>query len=135
MFPTLKLFGVGSIPWSPLARGLLARPLSAQKETKRGSSDMFDRWLRFIGGYVKEGSGTPEILKRVEELANKKGVSMAQIAIAWILAKDGVTAPIVGTTSLDNLKDILAGVHVKLTEEEIKSLEEPYVPLPINGHA
>ncbi|KAI0355225.1 aryl-alcohol dehydrogenase [Trametes cingulata] len=134
MFPTLKLFGVGSIPWSPLARGLLARPLSAQKDTKRGSSDMFDRWLRFIGGYNKEGSGTPEILKRVEELANKKGVSMAQIAIAWILAKDGVTAPIVGTTSLENLKDILAGVHVKLTDEEIKSLEEPYVPLPINGH-
>ncbi|KAH9890432.1 NADP-dependent oxidoreductase domain-containing protein [Cubamyces lactineus] len=129
MFPTLKLFGVGSIPWSPLARGLLARPLGAQKDTKRGSSDMF------IGAYNKEGSGTPEILKRVEEFAKKKNVSMAQIAIAWILAKDGVTAPIVGTTSLENLKDIIAGVHVKLTEDELKYLEEPYVPLPINGYS
>ncbi|KAL7282850.1 hypothetical protein ACG7TL_002263 [Trametes sanguinea] len=135
MFPTLKLFGVGSIPWSPLARGLLARPLSAQKDTKRGSSDMHDMWLRFIGAYNKEGSGTPEILKRVEELANKKGVTMAQISIAWILSKEGVSAPIVGTTSLDNLKDIIAGVHVKLTEDEIKYLEEPYTPLPINGHS
>ncbi|KAI0823784.1 aryl-alcohol dehydrogenase [Trametes gibbosa] len=129
MFPTLKLFGVGSIPWSPLARGVLARPLSAVKDTKRGASDML------VGGYIKPGSGTPEILTRVEELAKKKGVTMAQIAIAWILAKDGVTAPIVGTTSLDNLKDIIAGVHVKLTDEEIKHLEEPYVPRPINGHA
>ncbi|KAI0628885.1 NADP-dependent oxidoreductase domain-containing protein [Trametes polyzona] len=128
MFPTLKLFGVGSIPWSPLARGLLARPLGSQN-TKRGSSDMF------IGAYNKEGSGTPEILKRVEELAKKKRVSMAQISIAWILAKDGVTAPIVGTTSLDNLKDIIAGVNVSLTPEEIKYLEEPYNPLPINGHS
>ncbi|KAI0761512.1 aryl-alcohol dehydrogenase [Trametes elegans] len=129
MFPTLKLFGVGSIPWSPLARGLLARPLSAQKDTKRGTTDLF------IGAYNKEGSGTPEILKRVEELANKKGVSMAQISIAWILSKDGVTAPIVGTTSLDNLKDIIAGVQVKLSDEDIKYLEEPYNPLSINGHS
>ncbi|KAI0648545.1 aryl-alcohol dehydrogenase [Trametes meyenii] len=129
MFPTLKLFGTGSIPWSPLARGVLARPLSGQKDTKRGATD------RFLEGYTREGSGTTEIVKRVEEIAKKKGVSMAQISIAWILSKEGVTAPIVGTTSLDNLKDIIAGVHVKLTEDEIKYLEEPYVPLPINGHA
>ncbi|EIW61065.1 aryl-alcohol dehydrogenase [Trametes versicolor FP-101664 SS1] len=128
MFPTLKLFGVGSIPWSPLARGLLTRPLSALSDTKRGTSDMW------VGGYNKEGSGTAEIIKRVEELARKKGVTMAQIAIAWILTKDGVTAPIVGTTSLDNLKDILAGVSVKLSDEEIKYLEEPYSPLQIIGH-
>ncbi|KAL1947094.1 hypothetical protein VTO73DRAFT_14055 [Trametes versicolor] len=128
MFPTLKLFGVGSIPWSPLARGLLTRPLSALGDTKRGTSDMW------VGGYNKEGSGTAEIIKRVEELAKKKGVTMAQIAIAWILTKDGVTAPIVGTTSLDNLKDILAGVSIKLSDEEIKYLEEPYNPLQIIGH-
>ena len=59
---------------------------------------------------------------------------MAQVSIAWVLAKDGVTAPIVGTTNLDNLKDILGGVHVKLTEEEIKYLEEPYQPVNILGH-
>ena len=59
---------------------------------------------------------------------------MAQVSVAWVLAKDGVTAPIIGTTNLDNLKDIIAGVNVKLTEEEIKYLEEPYSPLNIVGH-
>ena len=59
---------------------------------------------------------------------------MAQVSIAWVLAKDSVTAPIIGTTNLDNLKDIIAGVNVKLTEEEIKYLEEPYLPLNIVGH-
>jgi len=118
MFPTLKLFGVGSIPWSPLARGLLTRPFNDQ--TLRGESDFF------IGRYTAQS--TPEIVQRVETLAKKKGISMAQVAIAWILTKDGITAPIVGTTSLKNLEDILEGVYVVLTEEDIKYLEEPYQP-------
>ncbi|KAF7794643.1 hypothetical protein EIP86_005780, partial [Pleurotus ostreatoroseus] len=118
MFPTLKMFGVGSIPWSPLARGLVTRPLSEQ--SKRGDTD----W--FIGRYKK--GGTTDIINRIEEIAKKRNISMAQVSIAWVLAKDGVTAPIVGTTNLDNLKDILGGVHVELTEEEIKYLEEPYQP-------
>ncbi|KAI0689015.1 aryl-alcohol dehydrogenase [Cytidiella melzeri] len=126
MFPTLKLFGVGSIPWSPLARGLLSRALSSRDDTVRGKVDTM------IKGYA--GPGTPEIISRVEEIAKKKGVSMAQIAIAWTLAKDGVTAPIVGTTSLDNLKDMIAGLDVKLTAEEIKYLEEPYHPTKTHGH-
>ncbi|KAG5642117.1 hypothetical protein DXG03_003588 [Asterophora parasitica] len=125
MFPTLKLFGVGSIPWSPLARGLLTRPLSDQ--TTRGSTDFF------IGKY-SEAEGTPEILKRVEEVAKKKNISMAQVAVAWSLAKEGVTAPIVGTTSLKNLEDILGGVHVQLTEDEIKHLESAYKPQAVIGH-
>ncbi|KAI0328029.1 aryl-alcohol dehydrogenase [Cubamyces sp. BRFM 1775] len=124
MFPTLKLFGVGSIPWSPLARGLLTRPLGA--ESKRGNTD----W--FIGRYKNEA--TTQIVSRVEEIAKKKGISMAQVAIAWVLSKPGVSAPIVGTTSLSNLEDILAGVNVELTEEEIKYLEEPYQPVAITGH-
>ncbi|KAF7794642.1 hypothetical protein EIP86_005779 [Pleurotus ostreatoroseus] len=124
MFPTLKMLGVGSIPWSPLARGLVTRPLSEQ--SKRGETD----W--FIGRY-KKGS-TSDIINRVEEIAKKRGISMAQVSIAWVLAKDSVTAPIIGTTNLDNLKDIIAGVNVKLTEEEIKYLEEPYLPLNIVGH-
>ncbi|OSX56325.1 hypothetical protein POSPLADRAFT_1175381 [Postia placenta MAD-698-R-SB12] len=126
MFPTLKLFGVGAIPWSPLARGILGRPLSEQ--TKRGQTD------KFVNHY-KDSAGTPEIVNRVEELAKKKGVSMAQVAIAWSLAKEGVTAPIVGTTSLKNLEDILGAVNVSLTPDEIKYLEEPYRPLAIDGHA
>ncbi|KAI0933395.1 hypothetical protein AcV5_005549 [Taiwanofungus camphoratus] len=126
MFPTLKMFGVGAIPWSPLARGVLARPLGEQ--TKRGQTD------QFVGHY-KDSVGTPEIVKRVEEIAKKKGISMAQVSIAWSLSKEGVTAPIVGTTSLDNLKDIIGAVNVTLTADEIKYLEEPYRPLAIDGHS
>lgn len=70
----------------------------------------------------------------VEEISKKKGVSMAQIACAWSMAKEGVTAPIVGTTSLKNLEDLLASVHIELTEEEIKYLEEPYKPTEVFGH-
>jgi len=125
MFPTLKMFGVGSIPWSPLARGALTRPLGQQ--TNRGQSD----W--FIGNYA-QASAYETIVNRVEELAKKKGVTMAQIAIAWILTKDGVSAPIVGTTSLENLTDIIAGIDVKLTVEEIKYLEEEYKPTAVIGH-
>ncbi|KAI0713892.1 aryl-alcohol dehydrogenase [Earliella scabrosa] len=124
MFPTLKLFGVGSIPWSPLARGLLTRPLDV--ESKRGNTD----WI--IGRYKNESTAT--IVSRVEELAKRKGVSMAQIAIAWVLSKPGVTAPIVGTTSLSNLEDILGGLDVQLSEDEIKYLEEPYQPVAVFGH-
>ncbi|KAG1722574.1 aryl-alcohol dehydrogenase [Suillus lakei] len=125
MFPTLEMFGVGSIPWSPLARGALTRPLGQQ--TSRGSVD----W--FIGNYA-QASSYETIINRVEELAKKKGVSMAQIAIAWILTKEGVSAPIVGTTSIANLKDIIAGIDVKLTVEEIKFLEEEYKPTAVIGH-
>jgi len=125
VFPTLKLFGVGSIPWSPLARGVLTRPLGDQ--TKRGTTDPA------IARYAN-APGTPEVMKRVEEVAKKLGISMAQVSIAWILSKEGVTAPIVGTTSLKNLEDIIAGVHVKLSDEDIKHLEEPYKPQNIIGH-
>ncbi|KAI0761510.1 Aldo/keto reductase [Trametes elegans] len=124
MFPTLKLFGVGSIPWSPLARGLLTRPVDAQ--SKRGSTD----W--FIGRYKNEA--TVNIINRVEELAKKKQASMAQIALAWAMSKPGVTAPIIGTTNLSNLEDILGALDVKLSEEEVKYLEEPYQPMAITGH-
>ncbi|KAF8990104.1 NADP-dependent oxidoreductase domain-containing protein [Cyathus striatus] len=126
MFPTLKHFGVGSIPWSPLARGLLTRPLSAQ--TKRGEDD----WV--IKGYSKN-EGTEDIVNRVQEVARKRNVSMAQIALAWILSRSGVTAPIVGTSSLDNLYDLIGAVNLVLTEDELKTLEEPYKPQAIFGHS
>ncbi|KAF4611738.1 hypothetical protein D9613_003720 [Agrocybe pediades] len=125
MFPTLKLFGVGSIPWSPLARGILARPINEQ--TKRGNED-------FGVALMMGRPGITDIVNRVEEVAKKRGISMAQVAIAWIISKEGVTAPIVGTTSLKNLEDIIKGLEVKLTEEEVKYLEEPYTPQAILGH-
>ncbi|KAG0702473.1 aryl-alcohol dehydrogenase [Suillus ampliporus] len=127
MFPTLKMFGVGSIPWSPLARGALTRPLGQQ--TSRGQSDWQVHWE-----LCPSKNNDPDRLISVEELAKKRGVTMAQIAIAWILTKDGVSAPIVGTTSLENLKDIIAGTDVKLTAEEIKYLEEEYKPTAVIGH-
>ncbi|KAI0823773.1 Aldo/keto reductase [Trametes gibbosa] len=124
MFPTLKAFGVGSIPWSPLARGMLTRPLNT--ESKRTESDKLLDWYH--------NTATTTIVSRVEELARKKNVSMAQISIAWILCKDGVSAPIVGSTNLKNLEDILGGLEVTLTSEEIAYLEESYQPLSIMGH-
>ncbi|PPQ64937.1 hypothetical protein CVT26_015657, partial [Gymnopilus dilepis] len=125
MFPTLKLFGVGSIPWSPLARGVLTRPYGDQ--TKRGTTDP-------AASRYANAPGTPDVMKRVEEVSKKLGISMAQVSIAWMLSKEGVTAPIVGTTSLKNLEDIIAGVHVELSEEDIKYIEEPYKPTAVFGH-
>ncbi|KAJ6541213.1 NADP-dependent oxidoreductase domain-containing protein [Mycena vulgaris] len=126
MFPTLKHFGVGSIPWSPLARGALTRPLSSE-QSKRSETD----WLS--ANFYTSSSAGKEIVNRVEEIAKKRGISMAQVAVAWVLSKDGVSAPIVGTTSLANLADIVGAIHVQLTEEEIKSLEEPYQPMAVIG--
>lgn len=128
MFPTLKMFGVGSIPWSPLARGKLTRPFDKQGDTIRGETD---RLLERYSGTDKTGT----IINRVEELAKKKGLTMAQLSIAWILSKDGVSAPIVGTTSLDNLKELIEATKVELTVEDIKFLEEEYKPLAISGHS
>jgi len=126
MFPTLKHFGVGSIPWSPLARGLLTRPSS--ESTHRSKVD------GYIGAYSSNNASST-IVNRVEEIAKKRGISMAQVSLAWIMAKDQVTAPIIGSTSLEHLKDILGSVNVQLTPEEMKYLEEPYLPREIIGHA
>ncbi|KAG2342877.1 aryl-alcohol dehydrogenase [Suillus weaverae] len=125
MFPTLKMFGVGCIPWSPLARGLLTRPLGQQ--TIRGKTDLT------INSYVQHESDN-DIMNRLEEVAKKKGASMAQIALAWSLAQDVVTAPIVGTTSLKNLQDLLGAINITLTAKELKYLEEPYQPKSVVGH-
>ncbi|KAI0062425.1 Aldo keto reductase [Artomyces pyxidatus] len=136
MMPTLQHFGVASIPWSPLARGLLARSPDAPK-TKRGG---YDRWHAM---YLADSGGS-EIINRVEQLAGEKGVTMGQLSLAWILTKDGngphllfhvaVAAPVIGTTSLDNLYDLLGALEVNLSEADIKFLEEPYRPMPIIGH-
>lgn len=124
MFPTLKHLGVGSIPWSPLARGVLTRPL--WKETTRSS---IDGWVK---GYTNEG--VANIVERVEKIAKARGVTMAQVALAWVMNRDGVTAPIVGTSSLENLHDLLSAVNLKLTEEEMKELQDPYRPQGVFGH-
>ncbi|KAK0431731.1 aryl-alcohol dehydrogenase [Armillaria borealis] len=122
MFPTLKHFGVGSIPWSPLARGMLTRTI--QQQTKRTETDP---WATIY----KASDATEIIINRVEEIAKKRGISMAQVAVSYSMGKEGISAPIVGTTSVANLKDLIGAIEVTLTDEEVKYLEEPYKPLPI----
>jgi len=128
MVPLLQDLGVGMIPWSPLAGGFLGRPISEQ--TTRGQlassrrAEDLQKWP-FIA----------TINERVAEIAKKHDVSMAQVALAWSLSKPFVTAPIIGTTSIEKLKDLCAGINLKLSEEEIKSLDEPYQPRPISGHS
>jgi aryl-alcohol dehydrogenase-like predicted oxidoreductase len=97
MVPTLKHFGVGSIPWSPLARGLATRPWNAG--SKRQESDPL------ATGFYSDSSEV--IVGCVEKLAKEKGVSMAQVSLAWVLSKDAVSAPICGTTRLSNLEDLV----------------------------
>ncbi|KZV69423.1 aryl-alcohol dehydrogenase [Peniophora sp. CONT] len=126
MNPALKHMGVGSIPWSPLARGLLTRPLGSEKST-RGD---YDRWITM---YQKD-SGAEDIVRRVEHVAKEKGVNMSQVALAWVLQKEPVSAAIVGTTSLDKLYDLIGALDVTLSAEEMQHLEEPYRPMPIIGH-
>ncbi|KAJ6485422.1 NADP-dependent oxidoreductase domain-containing protein [Mycena vitilis] len=126
MMPTLKHFGVGSTPWSAIARGALSRPLS--KQSHRAETDVLS------ANFYTQPEDSKAIVNKVEEIANARGISMAQVAIAWLLSKDVVSAPIVGTTSLANLADIVGAVNVELTAEEIKTLEEPYQPKAIFGH-
>ncbi|KAI9441508.1 aryl-alcohol dehydrogenase [Lactarius indigo] len=116
MFPTLNHFGVGIIPWSPLARGLLTRPFKTDEVSKRSGTDLCSH----------------EWSNRVEEISKKRGISMAKVAVAWSLSR--VTAPVVGSTSLKNLEELINGTEVTLTEEEIKYLEEPYKARSVLGH-
>ncbi|KAJ7694739.1 aryl-alcohol dehydrogenase [Mycena olivaceomarginata] len=128
MFPTCKHFGVGIIHWLPLARGMLTRPIAAEKDTARGTGDVF------IGRYKSLG-GAEDIVSRVEEVAKKHGVPMVQVATrvcAFAIHPTtntctGVTVPIIGTTSIQKITDCIAAVQLQLTPEEMKLLEEPYL--------
>ncbi|KAJ1305476.1 hypothetical protein OPQ81_000483 [Rhizoctonia solani] len=127
MIPTLKMFGVGMIPYSPLSQGILSRPYD--ETSLRGETS------RFSGMWAKTKEDNKEVILRVEKIAKARGITMAQVAVAWSLSKDVVSAPIFGTTKLSNLYDLLGALDVKLTEEEIKHLEEPYVYQAIQGYA
>ncbi|PIL33256.1 transporter [Ganoderma sinense ZZ0214-1] len=126
MYPTLKMFGVGSTPWSPLAKGLLTRPLDAETNTIRSKDPSLAKY---------KSAATEATLSRVEELATKKGASMAQLSLAWLLHKEGVTAPIIGPSSIEKLLGSLGSLEITLSDEELRYLEEPYVPVPIFGHS
>ena len=127
MLPLCLDQGVGVIPWSPLARGKLARAWDAET-TKRSETDAFAKSL-----YAKTAEADKRVVDRLGELATARGVARAQVALAWLLTKPAITAPIVGATKLHHLEDAVAAVSLKLTADEVASLEEPYVPRPVLG--
>jgi 1-deoxyxylulose-5-phosphate synthase len=128
MIPLCRAEEIGIIPWSPLARGFLTGNRNAQEkgETTRAKSDSFAHRL-----YYQDSDF--EIVDRVTGLAKKRGVSNAQIALAWMLYKPGITAPIIGATKPHQLDDAIKALQIKLDPEEIKTLEEPYQPHPVLG--
>jgi aryl-alcohol dehydrogenase-like predicted oxidoreductase len=128
MLPLCARENVAVIPWSPLARGYLAKPYEREESTTRGQSegDSYRNSYRAGGG--------PEINARVEQLAEEKGVKMPQLALSWVLHKDWVTAPIVGTTSVDHLEDAVEALDISLSDSDVEYLEEPYEPVPVLGH-
>ncbi|WP_411348746.1 aldo/keto reductase [Paenibacillus sp. WLX2291] len=126
MLPLCREEGIGVIPWSPLARGRLTRDWN--EETSRSESDAFGKTL-----YNAFEDADRQIVERVAEIANERGVPRAQIALAWVIQKNPVTAPIIGATKLHHLEDAAAALDIKLTSEEIARLEEPYVPHPVSG--
>ncbi len=129
MIPQCIDQGVGVIPWSPLARGVLAgnRTRAGERRTTRSDSDPFTDYL-----YSRPTDF--DVVERVAEIAGERGVPSAQVALAWLLHKPGVTAPIVGATKLAHLQDALAAERLTLSDEEIARLEEPYEPHPVLGH-
>jgi len=130
MIPLCLDEGVGVLPWSPLARGLLAgnRTREGERLTVRAQTDSFGDSL-----YVPETDFA--VVDRVVEVAGERGVPAAQVALAWLLGKPGVTAPIVGATKPQHLDDALAAEQLELGEDEVARLEEPYVPHAISGHS
>jgi aryl-alcohol dehydrogenase-like predicted oxidoreductase len=129
MIPQCIDQGVGVIPWSPLARGVLAgnRTREGTRNTTRSDSDPFT-------DYLYSQPTDFDVVERVAEVAKERGVPSAQVALAWLLHKPGVTAPIVGATKLRHLEDALAAEQLALSAEEIERLEEPYAPHPVLGH-
>lgn len=118
---------VGLIPWSPIARGILARPLDSQSQLNRNSET--DKTIQKLG-LANLSENDEEIINRVEKVAKERNVSMSVVASAWVLSKG--CAPIVGINSEERIDDIISALDVKLTDEEVKFLEEPYTPkMPI----
>jgi aryl-alcohol dehydrogenase-like predicted oxidoreductase len=127
MIPLCRAEGIGVIPWSPLARGRLARPWQSEA-TKRSETDRFGNTM-----YSKTEEADQKVVGALTVLAEKRGIPQAQLALAWMLARPGITAPIVGAAKPSHLEDAVAALSVKLTEDEMAELEASYVPHPVLG--
>lgn len=130
MIPLCRAEGIAIIPWSPLARGHLAggrTDFDDRTSTKRAETDTY-------GHRLYGGPGDREIIDAVGQVADERGVSPAEVSLAWLLSKPGVTAPIIGATRLDHLDAAIRAVDVKLDPAEIERLEAPYRPHEVMGH-
>jgi len=125
MVPLCKAEGVGMLPWSPLARGVLAGNRKAQ--TLRSQEDDYTKKL-----YTQEADD--RVVDKVEQVAKDRGIPSAQVALSWLAHRPGVTAPIVGASKPHHLQDAVAAIDVKLSEQEVSQLESVYVPHPVLGH-
>jgi aryl-alcohol dehydrogenase-like predicted oxidoreductase len=126
--PLCEKEGLGVIPWSPMARGYLTRPHEEYMSTKRAETDDYAQEHPYAD------NGGREINERVQELAEDRGVEMAQIALAWLLQKDWVDAPIVGASKVAHLEDAVEALEIDLSESDLEYLEEPYEPVAVSGH-
>ena len=129
MLPLCREEGIGVIPWSPLARGFVMGNRRAQDlgDTVRAKTDEYAQKL-----YYKPSDFA--VVDRITEIARRRGISNAQVALAWVLQQPGITAPIIGASKMAHLDDALAALSVKLDDEELKALAEPYQPHPVLGH-
>lgn len=129
MLPLCIDQGVGVIPWSPLARGFLTgnRKRDEHKPTARAKSDDFAHDMYYTDADFA-------VVDRVVAIAQNRGVTPAQIALAWLLHKPGITSPIIGATKLHHLEEAAAAVSIQLSKDEIEQIEEPYIPHKILGH-
>ena len=130
MNPLCRDQGVALIPWSPLARGFVTgnRRKEDKGETKRAKSDDFAHQM-----YYRDSDFA--VVQRVSDVAQKRGVPNAQVALAWLLQQPGVTAPIIGASKMHHLEDAVKSLELKLSGEELKALAEPYEPHPVLGHS
>jgi len=128
MLPLCAAEGIGMIPWSPLARGRLTRDWD--ETTSRSQTDTFGRTL-----YEHTAEADRRVVEAVAAIAMERGVPRAQVALAWVLAKPEVSAPIVGASKIAHLDDAVAALELGLTEAEIARLEDPYVPHAVVGFA
>ena len=126
MLPLCKAEGIGVIPWSPMARGRLTRPWDTT--TGRSETDEFGKTL-----YAETAESDRKVVNAVAEIANERGVPMARVALAWVMSKPVVSAPIIGASKPHHLDDAEAALELKLTDAEIEKLEAPYIPHRVVG--